>query len=73
VPGVPARALVFLVEVYRVTLAWALGGHCRFTPSCSLYAKEALLRHGALRGSWLTLRRLFRCHPFGPCGPDPVP
>ena len=72
-PSVPARVLVLFIEVYRVTLAWALGGHCRFVPSCSLYAREALLRHGAARGSWLTVRRLARCHPFHRGGTDPVP
>jgi putative membrane protein insertion efficiency factor len=46
---------------------------CRFTPSCSTYAKEALVVHGTTRGTWLTLRRLVRCRPFGPSGFDPVP
>lgn len=50
-----------------------LGGHCRFLPSCSLYADEALARHGALAGLRLILRRLARCHPFHPGGFDPVP
>jgi putative membrane protein insertion efficiency factor len=48
-------------------------GHCRFTPTCSAYALEAVQTHGALVGSWLALRRLCRCHPWGGCGPDPVP
>ncbi|MEE4301100.1 MAG: membrane protein insertion efficiency factor YidD [Pseudomonadales bacterium] len=47
--------------------------HCRFQPTCSDYAVEALTAHGALRGSWLTVRRLLRCHPFGGFGYDPVP
>lgn len=46
---------------------------CRFYPSCSTYAQESLIRHGAARGGWLTVRRLFRCRPFGPSGFDPVP
>jgi putative membrane protein insertion efficiency factor len=71
--GVLARVLLLLIETYRLTLAWALGGHCRFTPSCSLYAREAIGRYGAARGSWLTVRRLARCHPFHSGGPDPVP
>jgi putative membrane protein insertion efficiency factor len=50
-----------------------LGGHCRFRPSCSFYAIDALRRHGALRGGWLVLRRLGRCHPWGGHGDDPVP
>ncbi|HWX22179.1 MAG TPA: membrane protein insertion efficiency factor YidD [Candidatus Binatia bacterium] len=48
-------------------------GQCRFTPSCSAYAVEAITRHGALSGCWLALKRLGRCHPWGGCGEDPVP
>lgn len=65
--------LVFLIRAYQVTLSPLLGGACRFEPSCSHYGIEALKRYGALRGSWLTLRRLLRCRPFGPHGYDPVP
>lgn len=61
------------VRIYQVTLSWALGGHCRFTPSCSVYALEAIERHGALKGWYLAMRRLLRCHPFHPGGYDPVP
>jgi len=48
-------------------------GQCRFEPSCSAYAQEAIARHGALAGTWLALKRLARCHPWGGCGDDPVP
>lgn len=68
-----ARALVLLVHAYRLALQPVLGGSCRFTPSCSSYAIEALERHGALRGSHLAIRRILRCHPFHPAGYDPVP
>ena len=71
--GVPARLLMALVHVYRVTLSSLLGPSCRFEPSCSAYALMALDRHGALRGGWLSLRRVLRCHPFHPAGFDPVP
>jgi putative membrane protein insertion efficiency factor len=54
-------------------LSPVLGGFCRYQPSCSLYAQEALRRHGARRGATLALRRLLRCHPFRPGGFDPVP
>ena len=64
---------MLLVESYRVTLAPLLGGHCRFVPSCSAYAQEALARHGAVAGSRLAAQRLLRCHPFRPGGIDPVP
>ena len=71
--GVPARVLLLLIEVYRVTLAPLIGGFCRFVPSCSVYAQDAIRRHGASRGSWLAVRRVLRCHPFHRGGFDPVP
>ncbi len=71
--GLAVRGLVLLVEAYRALLSPLVGGHCRFYPSCSVYAEEALRGHGAARGSWLALRRLLRCHPFSPGGFDPVP
>lgn len=68
-----ARPLILAVRLYQASLGQLVGGHCRFSPSCSEYAVEALRTHGALRGAWLTLRRLSRCHPLGPAGYDPVP
>ena len=67
------RVLVAAVRVYRALLAPLLAPRCRFVPSCSAYALEALEAHGAVRGSWLTLRRLGRCHPFHRGGIDAVP
>ena len=64
---------LFLVRAYQVLLGPFLGGNCRFYPSCSQYACEAIERHGARRGSWLALCRLLRCHPFSPGGVDLVP
>ena len=72
-PGAGVRALLLAIEAYRMALSPLLGGHCRFWPSCSVYAQEALRRHGAVRGMGLALRRLLRCHPFHRGGPDPVP
>ena len=68
----PARALHRLVRGYQVLTA-SRPSPCRYWPTCSAYALEALEVHGALRGSWLTLRRVGRCHPWGGAGVDPVP
>lgn len=65
--------LLGLVQTYRYLISPWLGRRCRFYPSCSEYAVEALHRHGPWRGSWLTVRRVGRCHPFHPGGFDPVP
>lgn len=71
--------LILGVRLYRWTISPAQvfifgpTGGCRFEPSCSAYALEAVRRHGALAGSWLTAKRLCRCHPWGGCGHDPVP
>lgn len=69
----PRTVLVLLVRLYQVGLSPLLPSSCRYYPSCSAYAVEALERHGALRGGWLALRRIGRCHPFRPGGFDPVP
>lgn len=71
--GPGARLLLLLIEAYRLLLSPLVGGHCRFWPSCSVYAGEAIERHGALRGGGLAARRLLRCHPFSEGGVDPVP
>jgi putative membrane protein insertion efficiency factor len=68
-----ARLLLLLIAAYRRWISPLLGPRCRFIPSCSAYGLEAIERHGPWRGGWLTLRRLLRCHPFTPCGCDPVP
>ena len=65
--------LILLVRVYQYTLSPLLGPHCRFSPTCSHYAVEALQVHGAGRGSYLAVRRLCRCHPWHTGGIDPVP
>lgn len=64
------RAFILL---YRYSLSFFLGRHCRFEPTCSAYADEALKIHGPLKGGWLALRRVCRCHPWGGHGYDPVP
>ena len=61
------------IRVYQHSLAYFLGGHCRFTPSCSFYAVEAVQRHGLFKGWWLAIKRICRCHPFCKGGHDPVP
>ena len=69
----PQFVLVILVKAYRLLISPALGANCRFTPSCSAYSLEALSQHGAMMGSYLTLRRLAHCHPWCDGGHDPVP
>ena len=67
------HVLIVLLRAYQYAVRPMLGSHCRFYPSCSDYAREAIERHGALRGTWLTIRRISRCHPYHPGGFDPVP
>jgi putative membrane protein insertion efficiency factor len=62
-----------IIRAYQLTVGRALPSSCRFEPTCSEYSCQAVARYGALRGSWLALRRLARCHPFHPGGYDPVP
>lgn len=68
-----ARILISMIRAYQYFLSPWVGWQCRFIPTCSNYAIEAVQRFGAIRGSWLTLRRLLRCHPLGGHGYDPVP
>ena len=65
--------LLGAIRAYRYLLRPMLGANCRFYPSCSDYASEAITRHGAARGAWLAVRRVGRCHPWHPGGYDPVP
>ena len=68
-----ANALVFVVRVYQRTLSPLLGANCRYRPTCSAYMVDALREWGPVRGTWLGLRRVGRCHPWGGHGYDPVP
>jgi putative membrane protein insertion efficiency factor len=72
-PSIPARIVLVPVHIYRAIISPLMPPSCRFYPSCSAYAVEALTVHGAAVGSWLTLRRLLRCGPWHPGGLDPVP
>lgn len=73
VPLAPRYLAILLLRTYQVTISPMLGPVCRFAPSCSSYAVEAYRIHGTIRGSWMTARRLLRCHPWNPGGYDPVP
>lgn len=64
---------IFLIKVYQHTFSRILPPACRFYPSCSEYGVRALHKHGVFKGSWLTIKRIARCHPFNPGGYDPVP
>ncbi len=68
--GIALRAAI---QAYRYAISPLFPRHCRFEPTCSAYAAEAISRHGAAGGLWLALRRMMRCHPWGGCGDDPVP
>lgn len=67
------RLLLALIRGYRYLLSPWWGGQCRFTPTCSEFAIQSLQQYGAMKGSWLALRRVLRCHPWQPGGYDPVP
>ena len=67
------QALMWMIRAYQLALSPFLGGQCRFYPSCSCYAHSAIEQHGAVRGIWLSVRRVLRCHPLARGGYDPVP
>ena len=71
--GDPRKLAVALIRAYQIAISPVMGPACRYEPNCSTYAVIAIERYGVLRGSWLTARRLFRCHPLGGFGMDPVP
>ncbi len=67
------KLLIVIIKIYQLTLSPFFGRHCRFQPSCSSYAIVAIDQHGAIRGGWLTIKRIGRCHPWNEGGYDPVP
>jgi putative membrane protein insertion efficiency factor len=67
------KILVLFIRAYQYAVSPMLGNRCRFAPSCSAYAEEAIVRYGLVRGVWFALRRIARCHPWNPGGYDPVP
>ena len=71
--GLLQRAAVALIRLYKILLSPLFAGSCRFVPSCSDYARDAILEYGVMKGAWLAVMRLGRCHPFGSSGFDPVP
>ena len=73
--SIPQRISISLVRFYQYAISPVFGGRaaCRFTPTCSQYAVEALKKYGPIKGGWLTVKRLLRCHPWGGSGYDPVP
>ena len=71
--NIPARLMLLLIRFYQYAISPMLPPRCRYTPTCSQYAVEAVSKHGAFIGGWLALKRIARCHPFGGSGHDPVP
>jgi len=67
------NTVLFLIKAYKKLISPLLGNHCRFAPSCADYTSEAISKHGVIRGLFLGLKRLLKCHPFHPGGIDPVP
>jgi putative membrane protein insertion efficiency factor len=65
--------LIITIKFYQILISPLLGPSCRFTPTCSQYAVEAIQKHGPIKGSWIATKRIIRCHPWGGCGHDPVP
>ena len=71
--NIPARLMLLLIRFYQYAISPMLPPRCRYTPTCSQYAVDAVSKHGAFKGGWLALKRIARCHPFGGSGHDPVP
>ncbi len=69
----PAKFLILLIRIYQVTLSPFIGRNCRYTPTCSNYGIEAIRKYGAIKGGWLTIKRILSCNPWGGSGYDPVP
>ena len=67
------NVLIFLVRAYQICISPYIGAHCRYTPTCSAYFIEAVDKYGALKGGWMGIKRILRCHPGHPGGYDPVP
>ena len=68
-----SQLLILIVKIYQYTISPMLGPRCRFTPTCSQFAVEAIVKHGSFKGGWLAIKRVSRCHPRNPGGYDPVP
>ena len=69
----PANILILLIKIYQYTLSPLIGRNCRYTPTCSNYGIEAIRKYGAIKGGWLTIKRIASCNPWGGSGYDPVP
>ncbi len=69
----PAKFLILLIRIYQVTLSPFIGRNCRYIPTCSNYGIEAIKKYGAIKGGWLTFKRILSCNPWGGSGYDPVP
>ncbi|MBP9995423.1 MAG: membrane protein insertion efficiency factor YidD [bacterium] len=73
IANVPANVMIGLIYVYKYTLSPLIGRNCRYTPTCSTYGVQAIRKYGAIKGGWLTIKRIASCNPWGGSGYDPVP
>ncbi|MGN0034084.1 MAG: membrane protein insertion efficiency factor YidD [Candidatus Limimorpha sp.] len=71
--NIPANIMILLIRLYQITLSPFIGGNCRYIPTCSNYGIQAIKKYGAIKGGWLTLKRILSCNPWGGSGYDPVP
>ena len=72
IKNIGAKCIIYLIDIYKYLLSPLLGNNCRFLPTCSVYTKDSILKFGLVKGCWLGLKRILKCHPWGKGGYDPI-